>query len=94
MNGRPDAMGMRYAASQLRGKADRIALVAGRLGTQVESMTFAGPAADQFRAAMRSDGAQLRAVARILAEAADALSQAATRVEADPTGFYGSGATS
>jgi uncharacterized protein YukE len=92
MQGRPDAMGMRHAAAQLRNKADRTFAVSARVGRQVGSMGFAGPAANQFRSSMTSEADRLRQVASILHQMADLLDQSAARVDADPVGFYGTGA--
>lgn len=92
MQGRPDAMGMRHAASELRVRADRVGAVVARLEARVPSMVFAGPAADRFRGQIAAEQARLREVMRILDEAADALMRGAAAVEADPTGFYGGGA--
>lgn len=89
MQTRPDAQGMRAAASQFRSKADRVATVSSRLATQLGSMTFAGPAADQFRSAVSWEQHRLKVIASALAQAADVLNQGAARVEADPLGFYG-----
>jgi uncharacterized protein YukE len=88
---RGDAAGMRHAASQLRSKADRVAAVAGRLEGQVAAMSFAGPAAVQFRGVIGDQVRRQREAARILNEMAGALTNAAASVEADPVGFYGSG---
>ena len=55
MTARPDAMGMRHAASQLRGKADRVSAVHNRLDGQVAAMTFTGPAAQRFRNIMTAE---------------------------------------
>jgi uncharacterized protein YukE len=84
MTGRSDAEGMRHAAAQLRGKADRIAMVLARLDRQVASMTYAGPAADEFRGVMAAQRVQLRETTRILCETADILSRSAVRAETDP----------
>lgn len=92
MQTRPDAMGMRHAAAQIRTKADRTFAVSGRVGRQVSSMGFAGPAANHFRLSMASEEDRLRQVAAILNQMADVLDQGAARVEADPAGFYGTGA--
>lgn len=89
MQGRPDAQGMRHAAAQFRDKANRVAAVAGRVEAQVASMVYAGPAAAQFRAAMDHERWRLREITKLLGQAADALTQAAATVEADPAGFYG-----
>jgi uncharacterized protein YukE len=86
---RPDAMGMRHAAAQLRVKADRAAALHARLNRHVSGMTFAGPAADQFHVAMGVEQYRLREVSRILDQAAQGLDTAAAQVEADPTQFYG-----
>ena len=88
---RPDAQGMRHAAGQFRSKGDRVATVVGRLEAQVAAMSFTGPAADEFRAAIDGEVGRLREVTRILGEAADVLNASAARVEADPIGFYSTG---
>ncbi len=93
MQQRGDAAGMRHAASQLRSKADRVAAVAGRLEHQVAAMSFAGPAAAQFRGEITDQVRRQRELSRILDEMAGALTNAAVAVEADPVGFYGSGGT-
>ena len=93
MTARPDAMGMRHAASQLRTKADRVSAVHNRLNSQVAAMTFTGPAAQRFRNVMTAEMHRLREVARVLTDMAAALNQAATNVEADPLGFYQPGNT-
>lgn len=90
MSSRPDAAGMRHAATQLRSKSDRVSAVLHRLEAQVDAMTFAGPAATQFRGGVDIERQRLRQIADILRQAADALSAGASRVEADPTGFYSS----
>lgn len=82
---------MRFAASQIRAKVDRVGVVLARLDAELVSMTFAGPAADQFRAAMADQMRQLTEASKILARAADALIRGAANVEADPIGFYESG---
>ena len=91
MQTRPDAQGMRHAASQFRSKAERVAAVISRLDVQLGSMSFAGPAADEFRAAVNADLARLREIRRILGQAADLLNSGAANVEADPLGFYSTG---
>lgn len=91
MLGRPDAIGMRSAASQLRTKIDRIAAVVARLEARVPSMSYTGPAADRFRVRIATQVARLREVMRILDEMADALVRGAAAVEADPSGFYAGG---
>ena len=89
MQQRPDAMGMRHAASQLRSKADRAVAVSARVEHQVASMGFTGPAASQFRSAMAGEQDRMRRVAVELVRIAEALEQGAARVDADPAGFYG-----
>lgn len=91
---RPDAMGMRHAASQIRSKSDRVAVLLGRIDRQTAAITYVGPAADQFRQRLAAERHRLREVQRILGELADALNQGAASVEADPAGFYGGGRTS
>ncbi|HEY4609988.1 MAG TPA: hypothetical protein VIH06_12305, partial [Ilumatobacteraceae bacterium] len=87
----PDAAGMRFSASQIRSRADRLAVVASRLDTLLASMTFAGPAADQFHAGAMDKLQQLKQASNVLTQAADVLVRGAASVEADPLGFYGSG---
>lgn len=97
MQGRPDAQGMRYAASQFGSKADRVVVVLSRLDVQLNSMVYAGPAADQFRAAMTWEGQRLREIVTALGRVVEMLNAGAARVEVDPLGFYGaqdSGSTS
>ena len=89
MQGRPDASGMRHAASQFRAKADRVAVVLSRLEGQVDAMVYAGPAADQFKAAMGTERHRLREIVTALGRVTDLLNEGAARVEADPLGFYG-----
>lgn len=86
---RPDAVGMRFAASQFRSKADRLGVVLGRLDGQVGSMTYAGPSADQFRAAMAEERGRLAEIMQVLGRVSDLLNDGAARVDADPLGFYG-----
>lgn len=86
---RPDAQGMRHAASQFRSKAERVAVVMSRLDNQLSSMVYAGPAADQFRAAMSTERYRLNEIVKALAQVTDVLNDAAARVEADPLGSYG-----
>jgi uncharacterized protein YukE len=80
---------MRHAATQFRQKAERTGVVLSRLAAQVGSMSYAGPAADQFRASMQHEQNRLREIARVLNQVADILYEGAARVEADPLGFYG-----
>ena len=87
--GRPDAQGMRIAASQFSSKADRTAVVLSRLNAQVNSMVYAGPAADQFRAAMSFEMERLREIITAIGRVAETLNAGAAKVEADPLGFYG-----
>ncbi len=93
MQARPDAMGMRHAASQLRARADRVSAVHNRLNGQVAAMTFTGPAAQRFRNVMTAELERMRETARVLADAATTLNQAAINVENDPLGFYQNGPT-
>ncbi|HZX55094.1 MAG TPA: hypothetical protein VFE86_10460 [Ilumatobacteraceae bacterium] len=87
--GRPDAQGMRIAASQFSSKADRTAVVLSRLNAQVNSMVYAGPAADQFRAAMSFETERLREIIAAIGRVVETLNAGAAKVEADPLGFYG-----
>lgn len=88
---RPDVAGMRSAAAQIRGKSDRIAVVISRLDGQTGSMTYAGPAADRFRASIASERQRLTKVMGILSQMSEALIQGAAAAEADPLSFYGAG---
>ena len=89
MQGRPDAQGMRHAAAQFRSKADRVGVVVNRLDAQLASMSFAGPAADQFRGALSWERHRLWELVKVLGRAGEVLNEGAARVEADPLGFYG-----
>lgn len=77
-----DAAGMRNAASQLRGRADRLAAVIRRLESETGSMTYAGPAADRFRSNMSFIDGQLAQVLQRMTEAAEILVRGAAEVEA------------
>jgi uncharacterized protein YukE len=90
---RPDAQGMRHAAAQFRSKGDRVAVVLSRLDGQLASMVYAGPAADQFRAAVNWERDRLRQILNALVRVADVLNEGAARVEADPMWFSGSQGT-
>jgi uncharacterized protein YukE len=79
---------MRYAASQFRSKAERVAVVVNRLDVQVGAMVYAGPAADQFRSKMSTERYQLQEVLTVLGRVADVLNDGASRVEADSLGLY------
>lgn len=87
MNTQPAAAGMRHAATQLRSKSDRVATVLSRVNAQVAAMTYAGPAADQLRAAMSHEQSAMKESVRILGEAADIMDRGAARLEADPLAF-------
>jgi hypothetical protein len=65
--------------------------VVSRLDGQVGSMVYAGPAADQFRAAMNWERTRLTEIVTALGRVTDVLNEAAARVEADPLGYYGAG---
>jgi uncharacterized protein YukE len=80
---------MRHAASQFRSKAERVSVVLNRLDGQVNTMVYAGPAADQFRATMNAERNRLSEIVKALAQVADVLNEGAARVEADPLGYYG-----
>ena len=73
---------MRHAASQIGAKADVIAGLVGRLDTQVSAMTYAGPAADRFRAEGADQRARMLEVQRILRNCAEILNNAATAAAA------------
>ena len=88
MQTRPDAQGMRYAASQFRSKADRVATVMRRVDTQVGGMDYSGPAADKFRSEMRAQRSELQEALTVLGRVADVLNDGASRIEADALGLY------
>lgn len=92
MNGtRPDAAAMRNAAAQVRARSERISAVASQVDSTVSSMTYAGPAADQFRSTIEVQQGLLRQAASIMAQLTDILNRGAAQVEADPLGFYQAG---
>lgn len=90
MQGRADAAGMRYAAAQLRDRRERLETVIRRLDGMLGSMQFTGPAASRFRQGIVAEQQRMREMAWVIQQGADTLTHGAARVEADPTGFYGS----
>jgi uncharacterized protein YukE len=78
-----DAAGMRSAAAQLRGRADRLSAVIARLQSQTGSMSYTGPAAERFRVAINDNTDQLAEVRRMMAETADILLNSAAQTEAN-----------
>lgn len=64
-------------ASDLRGRCDRVGAVIARLDAHLARMSYAGPAADRFRAALADQRRVLSEVQRILQEASDALNRTA-----------------
>lgn len=76
-----DPMLMRSGAEQLRIRADRLRAYASEVATHIDSMTFAGPAADRFRTQTTERLIRLRAAAARLDEGASALVRSAAQIE-------------
>jgi hypothetical protein len=76
-----DPAGMRSAAAQLRFRAEQFGRLAVDVDGGVAGMSFAGPAAVRWRAAVADQGVRLRTAAARLAEAADLLVRNAAWVE-------------
>ena len=77
-----DAVGMRQAANELVAKADRLAGLVRQVDAQVAPMTYAGPAADRFRADIASQRSNLVQTQGILRNTAEVLMQAAASADA------------
>lgn len=76
-----DPVGMRALAAELTLRAESIAQVARSLARRVDTMTFEGPAAVQFRDAMRARQRRAERAALQLQEAALSLRRGAGVVE-------------
>ncbi len=76
-----DPASMRAAAAQLRLRAETLTAIAGQVDSGVAGMTFAGPAADQFRAAIAGGNTNLRAVCGRMVATAETLVRHAAIVE-------------
>lgn len=72
---------MRASAAQLRYRAEEFSRVAGSVDAHVQAMTFAGPAADRWRAATGARSTQLRSLAARMQSSAELLARSATLVE-------------
>jgi uncharacterized protein YukE len=77
-----DAAGMHHAAAQISAKADQLAGLVRQLDSQVSAMTYAGPAADRFRADVAVHRGNLVETQRMLRNTAEILIQAAVSAEA------------
>lgn len=77
-----DPAAMRSEAYALRAQAEALASLAQQLQGRVESLTFEGPAADRFRAAMTERYQESVRLANELQDLADYIFRAAARVEA------------
>jgi hypothetical protein len=77
-----DPAGMRALAGLLRGLASRLAGVESGLQGSLRSMTFDGPAGDDFRARLGTVGDRLGSFADELHSLASTLETSATEVEA------------
>jgi uncharacterized protein YukE len=73
---------MRSEAYALRNQAEALASLAQQLQGRVEAMTFEGPAADRFRAAMTERYQDSLRLANELQDLSDYVFRAAARVEA------------
>ncbi len=78
-----DPISMRSAAQQLTRRADALRTSASTTARQVDTMVYAGPAADRFRAAARNETARIVEAATQLDDAAALLLRAAAQVEAE-----------
>ena len=76
-----DPASMRAAAAQLRFRAETLGDVAATVDAGCASMTYAGPAADQFHANILTNGSSLRGVAARMNELADTLVREAAVLE-------------
>lgn len=74
--------GLRHAASALRQRADQAGSVANQVANSLATMTYAGPAADRFRASANRHHGELLKVNSILGQLADAMVQAAAEEDA------------
>jgi uncharacterized protein YukE len=80
--GAGDAAGMRHAAAQIGAKADLIVGLVRQLDAQVSAMTYAGPAADRFRAEVADQRANMLQTQGILRNCVEILNNAATAAAA------------
>lgn len=80
--------GLRHAASALRLRADQAGSVANQLGNTLATMTYAGPAADRFRASANLHRDELVQVHAILTRLADAMVQTAAQEDARAAGGW------
>jgi hypothetical protein len=76
-----DPAAMRATAAQLRYRATELGQLAATVDAQVQTMTFAGPAAVRWRASVADEGIRLRTAAVRLEESADTLLRSAADVE-------------
>jgi hypothetical protein len=76
-------MSMRSTADRMRATADELRNVAALVGTRVKTMTFAGPAADRFRATQSERVATLSAAAERMDALSARLLVEAAQVELD-----------
>jgi hypothetical protein len=83
------APGMRHAAAALRDRADRLGAMAAQLDTTLATMTFAGPAADRFRASSTFTRDELVKLRGLLLQSVETLLQGAAADEAGATRFGG-----
>ncbi len=78
-----DPSALRNAAAQLRREADVVATSARSTSQRVAAMTFAGPAADQFRAGISSQGGTAERIASRLLDLAAWLEGCAHQAEVE-----------
>lgn len=80
-----DPAGMRASSTQLRFRAERMAQLAAQVDAHVLGMSYSGPAANRWRAAINDQSSRLRITASRLEATADGLLQDATLVEETQT---------
>lgn len=76
-----DPASLRSAAAQLRREADVVVTASRTTSQRVAAMTFAGPAADQFRTGISSAGSTAEQVAARLLDLAGWLERCAVEAE-------------
>lgn len=76
-------MSMRATADRLRAGAEEVRTVAALLGARLQTMSYAGPAADRFRLAQGQRRSQLVGAAERMDALGSRLVAAAARLELD-----------
>ena len=78
-----DPASLRYAASQLRHRAEVFMDVVAQVETAVPTVVYVGPAGDNYRGSIASTSASLRATCDGISDLALRLLREADRVEAE-----------